>query len=68
MTYNDSGGRVPADCRVVSDPTYSGRPRWSCDCGAALVRQPYMTETDWAGATTAFFSQHGRSEPDPVRE
>lgn len=60
-TMQERGRTTPpaADCSVSSDPTWSGRPRWSCTCGGTLVHQPYMTEMVWQEATTLFFAQHG---------
>lgn len=56
---HSSGAATRPACRVMPDPTHSGRARWSCDCGSALVFQPYMTQSDWARASDEFFTQHG---------
>lgn len=45
---------------VVHDPSATGYDRWSCyPCGKAVVRQPYMGQTEWNILVDRFRSEHG---------
>lgn len=46
-------------CRAYADPTHSGLARITCDCGKTLVRQPYMTSTQWSQLVAEFEAAHG---------
>ncbi len=43
---------------ITFDQTSSGYQRGSCECGRAVVRQPYMTPYQWASAMLEFRSSH----------
>ncbi len=41
-----------------SDRTISGYIRWSCTCGRAVIRQPYMTDSVWGTTIVEFRNRH----------
>jgi len=40
--------------RQYADTTFHRRPRMTCDCGATLVRQPWMTDAVWRSRVRRF--------------
>ena len=43
---------------MTFDLASSGYKRGSCCCGRAVVRQPYMTDYQWAAGLVAFRVSH----------
>lgn len=53
---------------ITFDQTSSGHKRWSCCCGRAAIRQPYMSNYQWADALLAFINKHDSCEEEIIRD
>jgi len=49
------------------DITSSGHDRVNCNCGACLVRQPYMNGLTWNKAVIEFELQHLEMVKDEIK-